>query len=148
MADQYLLTAQPPSVPEHRALRDAVGWGNPMSAEATGQALRGSLAVFTVRLGGDAVAVARIIGDGGAAYYIQDVIVHPAHQGRGLGRRLMEAVIAWLDENTDPGAFVGLMAAGGKEAFYERFGFAARPRPADGHVHGAGMERIRRRIPR
>lgn len=138
--NNYTLSNVPPTAAQHRALREAVSWGNPMSMEATGQALAGSLAVFTVRLKNTPVAVARIIGDGGAAFYIQDVIVHPHHQGRGLGRRLMEAVMEWLTANAPTGSFVGLMAAHGKETFYEKFGFAARPRQTGDHVHGAGME--------
>lgn len=34
----------------------------------------------------------RIIGDGGTAFQIVDVCVHPAHQGRGLGKRIMAAL--------------------------------------------------------
>lgn len=137
---EYAVSSLPPTAGEHRALRDAVGWGNPMSEDATARALAGSLAVFTLRLDGEPVGVARVIGDGGAAFYIQDVIVHPGHQGRGGGRLLMEAVMGWLRENAPPGAFVGLMANGGKESFYGKFGFLARPRMSGEHVHGHGME--------
>ena len=136
----YTLSDVPPTAAQHQALREAVGWGNAMSMEATGQAISGSLAVFTIRFENGPVAVARIIGDGGAAFYIQDVIVHPHHQGRGLGRRLMEAIMGWLAAHAPTGSFVGLMAAHGKEPFYEKFGFAARPRQAGDHIHGAGME--------
>jgi GNAT superfamily N-acetyltransferase len=54
------------------------------------------------------------------------VIVLPEHQGRGQGARLMDALVGYLERSARPGAFVGLMAAVGAEAFYERYGFERR----------------------
>jgi ribosomal protein S18 acetylase RimI-like enzyme len=71
--------------------------------------------------------MARVIGDGGLTYYIQDVIVLPACQRQGLGTRLMDAVMAYLCANAHPGSVIGLMAAHGKEPFYQKYGFVARP---------------------
>ena len=53
--------------------------------------------------------------------------MEPAHQGRGIGGRLMERVMAYLRAHAVRGAVVGLMAAAGKEGFYERYGFTRRP---------------------
>jgi GNAT superfamily N-acetyltransferase len=51
----------------------------------------------------------RIVGDGAMNFDIVDVAVDPAHQGKGLGRLVMEKLVAWLDAN----AFDGLRYAGG-----------------------------------
>jgi GNAT superfamily N-acetyltransferase len=49
--------------------------------------------------------------------------VLPAHQGKGVGRLIMEALTAWLDNNAPKTAYISLMAHHGKPAFYAKFGF-------------------------
>jgi GNAT superfamily N-acetyltransferase len=70
-------------------------------------------------------------------FYLQDIIVLPAFQGKGLGKRLMNAILAYLEEHAHPGAFVGLMAAKDVSSFYTQFGFAVRPseRPGMFRLH-------------
>ena len=77
----------------------------------------------------------RILGDNGLAFYIQDVIVLPEYQGIGIGRQLMDRLMAYIRLHAKQNAFIGLMAAVGKESFYERYGFSIRPN----QDLGAGM---------
>jgi GNAT superfamily N-acetyltransferase len=77
----------------------------------------------------------RVIGDGALAYYIQDIIVLPAFQKQGVGRLIMDDIIRHLKKNCTPNSIVGLMAAKGVTAFYEKYGFIARP----DEKHGPGM---------
>ena len=44
----------------------------------------------------------------------------------------MNEVMVYIKANAKSGAFIGLMAAKGLEAFYERFGFKAREEDAPG----------------
>ncbi|GHO64053.1 hypothetical protein KSC_029450 [Ktedonobacter sp. SOSP1-52] len=60
-------------------------------------------------------------------FYLQDIIVLPAFQGKGLGKRLMGAIMAYLEQHALPGAFIGLMAAKDASTFYTQFGFVVRP---------------------
>lgn len=85
------------------------------------------------------VGMARVVGDGGYVYFICDVIVSPAYQSKGLGRRLIEQVLAWLESQVeeDETIMVNLMSAMNKEPFYEKLGFHKRP---FGN-HGSGMSR-------
>ena len=55
----------------------------------------------------------RIVGDGAINFDIVDVAVDPAHQGKGLGRLVMEKLVAWLDANAFDGAYVTLVADAG-----------------------------------
>jgi len=57
-------------------------------------------------------------------YYVQDVIVAPDHQRRGIGTRMMDKVMAYVGAHARHNSIVGLMAAKGKEPFYLRYGFA------------------------
>lgn len=85
------------------------------------------------------VGMARVVGDGGYVYFICDVIVHPHYQSRGLGRRIIEHVLGWLEGQVDEGEtiMVNLMSAMNKEEFYGKLGFHKRP---FGN-HGSGMSR-------
>lgn len=119
---------------DYLSLRAAVGWLT-RDAVAAEQGLQGSLYLVSAWLGGQAVGAARIVGDGATVFYIQDVIVRPDCQGQGIGDGLMRHVLAYIEAHACLGAVVGLMAAVGKEVFYERYGFEARP----SHRFGAGM---------
>ena len=85
------------------------------------------------------VGMTRVVGDGGYVYFICDVIVRPEYQSKGLGRRLIENTLGWLESQVDEGEtiMVNLMSAMGKDPFYEKLGFHTRP---FGN-HGSGMSR-------
>ncbi len=51
----------------------------------------------------------------------------PTHQRRGVGARLMDRVIAYLQGHAPDKAFVGVFAAEGTLPFYERYGFNVYP---------------------
>ncbi len=72
------------------------------------------------------------MGDGGIYFYIQDVIVLPEFQGQGVGKRIMDSLMEYLEENANSRAFIGLMAAKGTAGFYMRFGFNERPSEGPG----------------
>jgi len=133
----YTILEQLPDVADYNRLRVVVGWGA-YPVEVAEPCLARSLYGVCALLDDVVVAMARVIGDGGMTFYIQDVIVHPDHQGRGLGAQLMDRVMAYLGAHAVPGAVVGLMAAAGKEGFYERYGFTRRPTER----LGAGMTRF------
>ena len=42
------------------------------------------------------VGMGRIVGDGALNFEIVDVAVDPAHQGKGLGRQIVQKIVAWL----------------------------------------------------
>jgi len=65
-------------------------------------------------------------------FYIQDLIVHPEFQSKGVGKAMMKELMAYLKTNAKPGAFIGLMAAKGLEKFYRIFEFKVRDFDAPG----------------
>jgi GNAT superfamily N-acetyltransferase len=115
-----------PTADEYNALRADAGWGT-CDRELARRWLPGSLYGVCAVDGSATVGMARVIGDGGLAFYIQDVVVAGPYQRRGIGKRLMERVMAFVATRAAAGAVVGLMSAAGKEAFYEPFGFVRRP---------------------
>lgn len=85
------------------------------------------------------VGMARVVGDGGYVFFICDVIVHPSYQSQGVGRTIIERILAWLESQVEENEtiMVNLMSAMNKEPFYEKLGF--HKRPFDNH--GSGMSR-------
>ncbi|KYH26363.1 ribosomal-protein-alanine N-acetyltransferase [Halalkalicoccus paucihalophilus] len=116
----YEIETEPPTPAEFVSLRRAAGL-NPHTEAAAERGLGDELFAVTIRDGSEAVAMGRIVGDGATVYQIVDIAVHPDQQGEGLGRRLMEELLAYLDEHAPETAYVNLIA--NVPEFYERFGF-------------------------
>ena len=134
MMDEVSFERAAPPVAEFIVLRAAAGWGQIAEPVAT-RALAGTVAAVTARdADGRVIGFARAVGDE-LYVYIQDVIVIEGCRGHGLGRRVMLQLIEALAE-TSPHASIMLMCAEGREAFYERLGFEARPRRG----FGPGMQ--------
>jgi GNAT superfamily N-acetyltransferase len=56
-------------------------------------------------------------------YQIVDMAVLPEHQGRGLGKQIMAALMEWLDREAPKTAYVSLIADGPARHLYAKFGF-------------------------
>lgn len=127
---------------EFISLFRSAGWNAPCE-EQVAEALRNSLAVFSVHCGGAAVAMARIVGDGSMTFFIKDVVVSPEFQGKGLGKLLMSVVEDYITRQLQPGwaASAELMSAAGKEDFYRKCGYCT----CKDKGMGQGMLRMIRR---
>jgi GNAT superfamily N-acetyltransferase len=124
--DEFQIVERVPTVEEYLALREAVGWGR-LGEEMAARGLAHALFTVCVLHDDEVVGCGRVIGDGGLYFYLQDIIVLPAFQAKGLGKRVMQSIMGYLEAHALPGAFVGLMAASGASSFYTQFGFAVRP---------------------
>jgi ribosomal protein S18 acetylase RimI-like enzyme len=120
--DPYVVEDRLPTVEQFRSLRAAADMAE-RSRAAVEQGLPNSLfgAVAVHGPSEAVVGMARVVGDGGSVFHVCDMAVHPDHQRRGLGTRLMEAVLDYVDKTAPPDAYVNLMAD--VDGFYERFGF-------------------------
>ena len=81
---------------ETASLCAAVGW-SPVDRSAVETGLGDDLFTICALEGERAVGCGRVVDDGGINFYIQHVIVMPSHQGRGIGGRIMDAIMVWLD---------------------------------------------------
>jgi ribosomal protein S18 acetylase RimI-like enzyme len=123
-----------PDVETYLGLRRSIGWSIP-DLEAASAALANTECGFLVQRGDQTVGMATIHGDGVLYFYIQDFIIHREFQNLGYGKRLMDAVMSYINKHASEKAYVALLAAKGLENFYARYGFI--PRPND--KYGAGM---------
>ncbi|UYV36914.1 GNAT family N-acetyltransferase [Rhodobacteraceae bacterium D3-12] len=117
---------EPPSPMEFIKFRADCGWGE-IGKDTAQAALDASVLDLTCRSGEELVGFARVVGDGVLYFYIQDVIVSSDWRGHRIGQKIMSLLMERLQERATDGATIGLMAADGKEPFYEHFGFQARP---------------------
>ncbi len=81
------------------------------------------------------VGMARVVGDG-SYYTVFDVVTRKEFQNQGVGTMLMNEVVSWYKSIEDDDTYLYLGASQGKEQFYEKFGFKARPYEGI----GAGMK--------
>lgn len=119
---EYELRPETPSVADYRRLREVAGLSS-KSQEAAEAGLPNSWYCVTVYFGGKAVGMGRIIGDGGTAFQITDMAIEPAHQGKGVGKRIMAALVEYLRANAPATAYVSLIADGDAKHLYAQYGF-------------------------
>ncbi|NAY91105.1 GNAT family N-acetyltransferase [Muricauda sp. JGD-17] len=118
-------------VSDYQELRASTNWAN-IRDEVVKAALENDLFSICVFDNSRAIGIGRIIGDGAIYFYIQDVIVLPEYQGKGVGKLIMENIENYLIEKTSKNSFVGLMAAEGVGNFYKQFGYLKRPNSRPG----------------
>ena len=113
------------TVEEYQVLRGTTDWFQ-LEDHVVEKSLDNDL--FSVCLFDDdkLVGIGRIVGDGAIYFYIQDIIVIPSHQGKGIGTLIMNEIESYLNDNAYNNSFIGLMAAEGVQGFYHRFGYKER----------------------
>ena len=119
-------------------LRSSVGWNN-LSEEQVAKSLDNSIYTVTVVENNEPVAMGRLVGDG-IYFLIVDVIVKPEFQRRGIGGKIIDALLAYVENATPVGgrSSVQLIAEKGKEGFYLKKGFKLLPHD----FCGPGMRKV------
>lgn len=109
-------------------LRDKVNWVK-LTRQQAQTALDNSVCVFTVFDDDIPIGMGRVVGDKAVISYIQDLIIIPEYQSRHIGSRLIEHIIEYVRSITLEGSrmMLCLMCAKGREQFYEKHNFIARP---------------------
>ena len=116
------------TVDQYLHLREQVAWKT-LSVPQAQKALDNSLFVVAAYQDDKLVGMGRLVGDGAVICYIQDLIVVPAAQAKGVGSQLMKRLINAAASMGFPGTtmMLDLMCAKGRERFYQKHGFIARP---------------------
>ena len=98
----------------------ANGWSSAEKPVELLAALRNSHSLATARIGGRLVGLGNAISDGHLVVYYPHLLVHPECHGRGIGRKLMEAL-----QERYRGFHQQMLTADGKAIeFYRKMGFA------------------------
>ena len=115
-------------VDTYLGLREKVGWVE-LKKEQAVKALNNSLYIVTAYDGDKPIGMGRVVGDMAVISYIQDLIVIPEYQGQHVGSLILDKLIEYVKGITikDSRMMLCLMCAKGREVFYEKHGFIARP---------------------
>lgn len=120
MQSSFTIIASPPTPEAFCQLRHVAGL-SPRPFEAVRRALPASCYSMHVTFHDDIVGMGRIVGDGALNFEIVDIAVSPEHQGKGIGRLIMQDLISWLDQHAVAGAYISLIAD--VPELYAKFGF-------------------------
>ena len=105
----------------HRFLADESYWAKGRTLEQTKTAIENSIC-FGVYHGERQAAFARVVTDRATFAYIGDLFVLEEFRGRGLGKRLMEAIVSHPELQ---GLRRWILATRDAHGLYEQFEFSA-----------------------
>ncbi len=116
------------TVSQYLDIRAQVGWRALLQEQAE-KALANSLLVIGAYDDDRLVGMGRIVGDGAVICYVQDLIVVPEYQKKKIGSMVLTTLIDYVEslKLTESQMMLCLMCAKGREPFYEKHGFVARP---------------------
>ncbi|MCE2572982.1 GNAT family N-acetyltransferase [Motilimonas eburnea] len=101
------------------ALYRANGWSSADKPEQLMPALLNSHTLVTARIKGELVGLGNAISDGHLVVYYPHMLVLPSHQGKGIGRKMMQAM-----QGVYQGFHQQMLTADGEAiAFYQALGF-------------------------
>lgn len=126
---------------DYSKLRESVGWML-FSKKQTQMALMNSLYTVIAVKDSQTVGMGRLTGDG-MYYMIVDIVVQPNYQKQGIGTKIVNMIIEFVDKETPNGgrSSIQLIAEKGKETFYEKIGFKIIPH----EFCGSGMRKVIRK---
>ena len=139
---EYRIIHDKLSTDDYIKLFSFAGWGEP-DRGLVEKSLKNSYVTFSVTDGDKVIAMARLIGDGGMAFFLKDLIVAPEYQGKGVGRELMCHIEDYIRGELEEGweCRFQLISAKDKEEFYRKCGYIAHP-----HEHsGPGFTKLIRK---
>jgi GNAT superfamily N-acetyltransferase len=122
--EDYSLTDDPACVDLDvvcELLRDTY-WAANRNPEQIALSIRNSLC-FSVHRAGRQVGIARVLTDHGASSYICDVVIHPQHRDRGIGKWLMRSIL----RHPAVSGTRALLITRDAQPFYRELGFVTHP---------------------
>ena len=133
---EYLISEDPSKLDLdliHKFLSEDSYWARGIPREVVARSIANSLCFGAYALGNAnpdsdwrQVGFARVSTDRATFAYLADVFVLPEHRGKGLSKRLMEAVLAHPDLQ---GLRRWMLATADAHELYRRFGFAELSHP-------------------
>ena len=136
---KLILKCEKPAPKEFCDLRLAAGL-SARSLQGAKTGLNNTPFMVTIRTSeNELIGMGRVIGDGGLAFQVSDIAVHPNFQGKGLGKKIMEKIFLYL-QTLDNKAFISLIADGKAKELYRQFGFR------ETAPYSAGMYFVREKL--
>ena len=112
-----------PSVEVYNQLRVNAGMNSTKPHSEVEKALEGTLFLVSVYEEDELIGLGRIVGDGGIAFIVCDIMVDKKFQRRGIANQIMEMIDQWFDENTHESSFITLLAKVPADKLYRKHHF-------------------------
>ena len=124
----YELVEDKLDIDTYLELRQSVNFRK-LTRDQAKKGLSNSMYTLVAFKDGKAVGMGRIVGDGAIICYVQDLIIRPEVQGEGIGGLILETLKKFVIQEGYEGTTMmfDLMCAKGREEFYKKHGFIARP---------------------
>lgn len=121
------------NIEDIKKIREGVQW-KMLTDHQLQQALDMTVYSIVVKDHEHSIAMGRLIGDG-IYYLICDVAVLPDYQHQGIGTKIIQCMIQYVQSHLqkEERCSLQLIAAKGKESFYESLGFSLLPNDLSGH---------------
>lgn len=105
-------------------LRTEAGFAD-IPVEHARKALQNGLVNVSALYHGELVGMGRMVGDGAMYWYLQEIIILPRFQRKGIGTMIVHYLVEYAKAHSATGKFttVGGVSAKGKEPFYVKMGF-------------------------
>jgi GNAT superfamily N-acetyltransferase len=101
-----------------------VGWADKDRPDRAVLTLSGARFGVVAVAGDRAVGAGLVLGDGATFAYLKDIMVLPEWQARGVGTRIVDALLAIIRRSRPDGMLVTLFTGQHLAEFYEQFGFS------------------------
>ncbi|KUO77321.1 MAG: GCN5 family acetyltransferase [Clostridia bacterium BRH_c25] len=98
-------------------------WANERTEERILKSVENSIC-YGIYTNNDLVGFGRVVTDYSTVYWICDIIVDEDHRGKGLGKKLMENIMAAKELE----GLLGILATEDAHGLYEQYGFIKEPR--------------------
>jgi len=110
---------------EYIKFRNLVGWDQLDKHQIENVVKNSNFMISIYDHQGEQLGIARCISDNAYIYLMCDVMVDPKCQGKGVGKRMIEAFIKYIGYGIgNEYAKIYIMSLKGKEGFYESLGFS------------------------
>lgn len=109
----------------HHYLSAKSYWAKNIPLETVKKSIEGSIC-FGVYKQSEQIGFARLVTDEATFAYLADVFIDEKHRGKGLSKKLMQHIMAFIEAKQLRRA---LLATKDAHTLYEQFGFSAIPDP-------------------
>jgi len=123
-----------PSVSDYRNMRRIAGLSEKSQA-AVEKGIHNACFDVAIYDAQTLIAMGRVIGDGGTAFQIIDIAVHPDYQGQGYGKAIMSQIMSFIETEAEEGTYISLIADYPADQLYAQYGFITT------EPHSCGMYR-------
>lgn len=106
MSSDYVIIERKPTLQEYQSLCIDVGWKEFMNFDVAEQSIANSLYGVVVECENEIIGMGRIVGDGFIYFYLQDIVVISKHQKKGIGKKIMNHLMDYINNNAPDKSFV------------------------------------------